>query len=292
MGGFRIRIANPNFFYIFRGRSDRDGMSDNRDIGKFGGFRGGDSGPSWGGDRPGNRDHDRSGPGDRNDRGNDRRDKYGFRGGWGDNDRNDHGGHRGGNNRDNYGSRDRGMGGRNDYHSSGYHNQREPEWMHEDVSITDVIVLKGFDDDRNNKNSRPNSRQSNPRSHHSSGHGTGGGPRPPAGLPGHILHQLEVQQQQAKQLKQQKSLEDKNEKQDLSSPDSDVNEMLKESGIKHGESLLAALNKHDNNADNGGKLAGLGGAAPQQSGDGFNFDQLFEGNLASLLGKWIQYLCV
>ena len=124
-------------------------MSENRDM-KYG-FRG-EGG--WNNDRG-----DNNRPGDREDRpGGDRRDKYGFRGGWGGND------DRNSNHRDLY-SRGRGDSysrGRGDYHNHGMRHQHEPEWMNESVSINDVMVLKGFDDDKNNpRNSRPNSRQSN-----------------------------------------------------------------------------------------------------------------------------------
>lgn len=228
--------------------------------------------------RPG--DRDRPG-GDRDRPSGDRRDKYGFRGGWGNED------HHRNNNRDNFSGNSRGNG-RGDYnHHPHYHNQREPEWMHETVSITDVMVLKGFDDDKNNpKTSRPNSRQSNrsERSHHSSGPGGSAAVgRPPAGLPGHILHQLEQQQREQQQhqqtAKQQKPHPQAAPKKDKENA-SPIADMMKVDG--EADALLAALkqqHQHQENSNNGG-----GPPRPTGGDGGFNFDQLFEGNLASLLG--------
>jgi len=52
--------------------------------------------------------------------------------------------------------------------------ESEPEWMKEDVSLTDFIELKGFDEAGKNRSSRPNSRQSN-----KSDRGGGGHQKPP-----------------------------------------------------------------------------------------------------------------
>ena len=239
---------------------------------------------------------------DRDSRDRDPRDsKYGFRNvGWGAEDR-----HRG---NDAFFGLDRrgggrvGGGGRYDggYEHRGYkgrgYSENEPEWMSESVSITDVIELKGFEEGRgrnNTNNSRPNSRQSNrsERSHHSSGPGggsggggvgggpgqlRGGGVAQTTGLPGHIIHQLELQQHQDKKVADdamppppQPPAKDYQEK-SLNTDNSKVRQELFDEALV-GEQQAAA--------------AAPPVTMPPSSSDGFNFDQLFESsvNLNSLL---------
>jgi len=235
---------------------------------------------------------------DRDSRDRDPRDsKYGFRNvGWGAEDR-----HRG---NDAFFGLDRRGGGRvgggrydGGYEHRGYkgrgYSENEPEWMSESVSITDVIELKGFEEGRgrnnNTNNSRPNSRQSNrsERSHHSSGpgggNGGGGGPgqlrgggvAQTTGLPGHIIHQLELQQHQDKKVADDtimppppqppaKDYQDKS----LNTDNSKVRQELFDEALV-GEQQAAAAPAN----------------MPPPSSDGFNFDQLFESsvNLNSLL---------
>jgi len=214
-----------------------------------------------------------------------RESKYGFRNvGWAE-DR-----HR---NNDPFFGLDRRGGGRGGGRSGGYdggydhrgykgrgYSENEPEWMSESVSITDVIELKGFEDgrSRNTNNSRPNSRQSNrsERSHHSSGPGggssggqvRGGAVGQTTGLPGHIIHQLEVQQHQDKKTGDD-AMPPPPPKHNLDKcPKTDNNKVRQELF----DDALA------------GDQPGHVPAMPPAS-DGFNFDQLFESsvNLNSLL---------
>jgi len=60
------------------------------------------------------------------------------------------------------GDRRRGRGGSSSQVRRTHHaSENEPEWMNESVSLTDIIELKGFDESKGGRGSRPNSRQSN-----------------------------------------------------------------------------------------------------------------------------------